>query len=110
LYVPAVETDQWLLGRSNVKDSLVFGFSSWRLAPACIGSSGLPGVGIVKLALDRKLSFSRPLERTLRMSRVPGAGSSVAPTDAAATRNTADTSNRLFRLPFIRRCSSPGEI
>ena len=74
LYVPAVETDQWLLGRSNVKDSLVFGFSSWRLAPACIGSSGLPGVGIVKLPLDRKLSFSRPLERTLRMSRVPGAG------------------------------------
>jgi len=41
------------------------------VAPACIGSSGLPGVGIVKLALDRKLSFSRPLERTLRMSRVP---------------------------------------
>jgi hypothetical protein len=61
-----------VLGRSNANDSFVF-VTRTSVAPVWLGSSGLPGVGMVKTAFDWKVSFSRACAAsTFRPRREPG--------------------------------------
>jgi hypothetical protein len=87
--VPVEFTDQCVLGRSKLKDSLVFGLTIWSVAPTFVGSSPLPGVGSVKGPRDRKASLSRTM-LAFRMRRVPLTSWSTA--DAGGTLGASSAS------------------